>query len=179
MSGSLTTAVRQRLPSGLTISRLLMGLAFPFLPVSWWLPVCGVAAATEFLDGYLSRRWDVASDFGRMLDPVADKIFVLAVLVTFVLTDRVTVVELVSVGVRDLVVAGGLLAMLAFGRRAEIERCSPRIVGKLTTWFQFGFLLSILLFDDAPAILFYATVAISTAAAVDYVAYYFREVRQT
>ena len=179
MDGVLTTSLKRRLPTGLTVSRLALGLAFPFVPAEAWLPMCVVAGATEFLDGFLSRRWQAESDLGRQLDPIADKVFVVAALVTFVLHQRVTVVELLAVGTRDIVVASGLMVMLAFGRRAEAERCSPRLAGKITTWFQFAFLLAILLAGEAPAWPFWATFAISTAAAADYVVYYFRDVRTT
>jgi phosphatidylglycerophosphate synthase len=161
-------------PNALTVLRLLLGMAFPLLPSSSWIWVCAVAGATEFFDGYLSRLWDVESDMGRYLDPVADKVFVMSVMLTFVAFDRVTIVELLLVGVRDIVVALGLLTLAILSRTDEIRACAPRPIGKLTTWFQFAFLLTLLLAEGAPAWLLYATALMSTAAAGDYVVDYAR-----
>lgn len=90
--------VRRRLPNGLTILRLLLAGAF-FVLLSFWPGLRGasisaqsvssakltltlsaalfiVAALTDALDGYLSRRWNVVSVFGRVMDPFADKVLV-------------------------------------------------------------------------------------------------------
>lgn len=90
--------VRRRLPNALTILRVLLATAF-FLLLSFWPGLRGatisplavasakwtltlsaglfiVAALTDALDGYLSRRWNVVSVFGRVMDPFADKVLV-------------------------------------------------------------------------------------------------------
>lgn len=72
------------LPNALTIFRVL---AAPFVLVAFFVlarPMADlaaftlfvVAAVTDFLDGWLARRWDQVSGFGRMLDPIADKAMV-------------------------------------------------------------------------------------------------------
>jgi CDP-diacylglycerol--glycerol-3-phosphate 3-phosphatidyltransferase len=80
------------LPTWLTWSRIVMipllALAFYALP----MPSGGIVAAiifalaglTDWLDGYLARRWEVTSRFGAFLDPVADKLIVAAALVLVV-----------------------------------------------------------------------------------------------
>jgi phosphatidylglycerophosphate synthase len=73
------------LPNLLTIARVLA-----VVPVVWavlsadWLLAFGLftaAALTDFFDGWLARRWNQTSAFGRFLDPIADKLMVAAVLV--------------------------------------------------------------------------------------------------
>ncbi|HGX93917.1 MAG TPA: hypothetical protein ENK35_11445 [Candidatus Tenderia sp.] len=65
-------------------------LAF-YLPVGWAhiaaTVVFGLAAFTDWLDGYLARKLDQASRFGAFLDPVADKLMVAAALVLIVQRD--------------------------------------------------------------------------------------------
>jgi phosphatidylglycerophosphate synthase len=155
----------------------MLGVAFPLLPESLWLGACAYAAATEFLDGYLSRLWDIESQAGRLLDPVADKVFVLTVLGTLVATGRIELFELALIGVRDVVVGLGCISLFITGRRDEIERCRARPIGKLTTWFQFAFLLAVLITGDSTAWLLYPTTAMSVAAATDYLVHYFGEIR--
>jgi len=78
---------RQDVPNGLTVARVL---AVPLLAAVFYTrrgPSCAPAslfaacAATDWLDGYLARRWEVNSAFGAFLDPVADKLLVCACLV--------------------------------------------------------------------------------------------------
>ncbi len=84
---------KRRLPNRLTIARLALAVVFfavlsaaPATPSRWWAPavaagVFAIAALTDALDGYLARRWDVASQFGRIMDPFADKVLVLGAFV--------------------------------------------------------------------------------------------------
>jgi CDP-diacylglycerol---glycerol-3-phosphate 3-phosphatidyltransferase len=73
------------------------------------------AAATDFLDGYLARRWGAATTFGSFLDTTADKLLVATVLVALVAVDRTspwlaTVIiarELAILGLRGTVAAAG------------------------------------------------------------------------
>ena len=77
------------LPNLLSATRLVLGLAFAAVPESWRLVVVVVAGATEFLDGAPSRLGHVSGAMGRLLDPIADKVFVLAVLATLMAEGRV------------------------------------------------------------------------------------------
>ena len=84
-------------PNLLTLGRV--GLV-PFFVAAFWLPapalhwvtfgLFAVAGATDWLDGRLARRKGLVSDFGRFLDPVADKILVAAALVMLAATDRLS-----------------------------------------------------------------------------------------
>lgn len=84
----------KNLPNILTITRVVLIPAIylslisePFLGLwSYWLAVgfYTVAGITDFFDGWLARKLDVQSGFGRMLDPIADKLMVAAVLVMLV-----------------------------------------------------------------------------------------------
>ncbi len=85
----LTDAMRQRLPNQLTILRLLLAAGFfaslnvyryPDENTTWVWIALGMfilAAITDALDGYLARRWDVISTFGRVMDPFCDKVLIL------------------------------------------------------------------------------------------------------
>ena len=54
------------------------------------LVIFATASATDWLDGYLARRWDIVSGFGRMLDPIADKLMVIIILAALLTTQAGT-----------------------------------------------------------------------------------------
>ncbi|MCH2142869.1 MAG: CDP-alcohol phosphatidyltransferase family protein [Phycisphaerales bacterium] len=89
----MTTGRHAQLPNLLTMIRGLMAVMF-FIAVSnyhspnqgvFWLWIATglfiVAAITDFLDGYLARRWQVVSAFGRVMDPFCDKLLVIGAFV--------------------------------------------------------------------------------------------------
>jgi len=68
-----------------------------------------MATITDFLDGYFARKWNVMSDFGRMIDPIADKLLVAACLISFCIITNgnwvILVPALLVIG-RDILVSG-------------------------------------------------------------------------
>ena len=99
-----------------------------------------VAAATDWIDGKLARRWGVTTKLGSFLDTTADKLLVTAALIALVGTDRVSPwIAAIIVG-RELVILGLRGAVAVDG--AVI---TPSIWGKLKTTIQFvAILLAIL-----------------------------------
>lgn len=80
--------MRWTIPNILTVARLLaaLGIALVYLvafrPLADWLALAlfGAAALTDYLDGYIARKYNQISAFGRMLDPIADKAIVVIAL---------------------------------------------------------------------------------------------------
>ncbi len=81
--------MRQQLPNILTLLRVVFAgcffgalsfYRFPETGIFWGNVAIGlfvIAAITDALDGYLARRWEVVSNFGRIMDPFCDKVLVL------------------------------------------------------------------------------------------------------
>ena len=162
------------LPNGLTLLRLVLALCFPWLPAGWRLPAVLVGALTDFLDGFLSRRLHATSETGRLLDPIADKLFMLMVAVTLIVDSTLSIGEALLLGLRDLTVAAGALYLLLARRWSAFGRMRPNILGKAATWGQFAF-LALLLVEPRPHPVFLILAAtLSGLAAIDYVRFYLR-----
>jgi CDP-diacylglycerol--glycerol-3-phosphate 3-phosphatidyltransferase/cardiolipin synthase len=161
-------AVVFAIPNGLSLARIGLGFCFPWLAPSWRLPVIIVAALTDLADGAFGRLFRATSITGRVLDPLADKLFVIAVVATFLVDGLVTPGEVVLVGLRDLVVIGGTITGLMFTRWDALRCMSPTPLGKATTVAQFAFFLVVLAAPEGKSFAFAITVGLSAMAAGHY-----------
>lgn len=101
------------LPNILTLARAVAGLPVALLALAgwWWaaLALFLAAAATDWLDGRIARARGQVSEFGRFLDPIADKLMVAAALVVLVAQGAIAgwaVLAAILILVRELLVAG-------------------------------------------------------------------------
>jgi CDP-diacylglycerol---glycerol-3-phosphate 3-phosphatidyltransferase len=149
----------------LTVSRLPLAAAFVALPdPRWRLAVLAVASASDLLDGFLARRMG-GSRYGALLDPVADKLFMLAAFSVVVFSGRLALYEIAGVLLRDLIAAIAFVAVGISGRPAAIP---ARLGGKAVTIGQVLTLAAFL--ADSPLLrpLAWATAAIGLYAIWDY-----------
>jgi CDP-diacylglycerol--glycerol-3-phosphate 3-phosphatidyltransferase len=121
-----------------------------------------VAAATDWIDGYLARRWEVTTKFGSFLDTTADKLLVSGVLIALLGEGRVSPWIVAIIVGRELVLMGlrGLIA-------SEGEVMAPSTLGKAKTSVQFlAIALAILRPGDPIGPLYLDEWAMLVAAAV-------------
>src|SRR5262245_22788728 len=157
------------LPNAISLLRLLLGVVFAGLPVAWRLPVVIVAAITDGVDGQVSRWLRAESKLGALLDPVADKVFFLAVAATLLWDGSVSWLEVLLIGLRDAAVLAGAVAAWLRDGGAAWRRMKPRWLGKLATVMQFAFIAVVLLdAENWRAAILTATAIVSGAAAADY-----------
>ncbi len=151
----LPDAIRRRgpwsLPNLLTYGRILAIpalVAILFWPRDDWmrwiaLAIYTLAAITDYLDGYIARAWSQQSAIGRMLDPIADKLLVAALLLMLVYTGQIegwTLWAAIVILCREILVSG-LREFLA-----DLKVSVP--VSKVAKWkttaqlFALGFLIA-------------------------------------
>lgn len=90
-----------------------------------------LASFTDFLDGYIARKKNLITDFGKLLDPIADKLLVFAALVVFVEKGVVASWVVVVMLAREFLVTG--FRLIAAGKRAVI---AANLSGKIKTAFS-------------------------------------------
>ncbi|MCE9665031.1 CDP-diacylglycerol--glycerol-3-phosphate 3-phosphatidyltransferase [Halomonas sp. M5N1S17] len=141
------------IPNILTLARIAfipLLVVFFYLPFAWSMPVAAglfaLAAVTDWLDGYLARRWDQATPFGAFLDPVADKLMVavaLALLIERFDSVWLTLPALVIIG-REIVISALREWMAEMGKRGSV---AVSWLGKVKTSLQMIALLLLLAFS--------------------------------
>jgi CDP-diacylglycerol--glycerol-3-phosphate 3-phosphatidyltransferase len=101
------------LPTWITLSRLLGAplvlvlLASPSPTQQWWAVVVFlVAASTDWVDGYLARKLDQVTELGKFLDPLVDKLLVMAPLLALVEMGRIPAWGVFLIVARELTIAG-------------------------------------------------------------------------
>jgi CDP-diacylglycerol--glycerol-3-phosphate 3-phosphatidyltransferase len=126
------------LPDQLTLARavavpLVVALfAWDFADHAYWATaVFAVAMATDQIDGWLARRRNQTSAFGSLLDPIADKVLVLATMIVLVDLNIFPGWMIAAIVARELLVSG--LRLAAVERGVVI---SARDLGKVKTWAQ-------------------------------------------
>jgi CDP-diacylglycerol--glycerol-3-phosphate 3-phosphatidyltransferase/cardiolipin synthase len=157
-------------PNLLSGARVILAIAFPALDLALRPFVVAVAGLTDFADGFLARRMGLASWVGGLLDGVADKAFVLSVVITLASEGRLGVLAVVALLARDAVVAC-IAGWAAVRRRWAAFRAMPaRPLGKATSACLFAaFLVETAAPDTAVAAAAIAAAgAASVAAATDY-----------
>ena len=108
-----------------------------------------MAAMTDWLDGYLARRWQIVSGFGRMLDPIADKLMVVTLLLAFMGTSLASIwlfIPALIIVTREIMVSG--LREFMAGRNVTMH---VTMAAKLKTTCQLvamGFLIAHFAFAD-------------------------------
>lgn len=138
-----------------------------------------IAGATDGLDGFLARRFRWATDVGAVLDPVADKILLVAVYVGLGLTREIPIWLMFIVLVRDLLIALGSVAAVLFTRLRDFR---PSVWGKISTFLQITTAVGVLagrafpdLYASGLLIILYRLTAM--AAIWSCIHYYWRGVR--
>jgi CDP-diacylglycerol--glycerol-3-phosphate 3-phosphatidyltransferase len=162
-----------QLPNTLTIARVGLIPLFVVLLVtaegghSWPAAVVfGVAAITDQVDGWLARRWHVESEFGKVADPLADRLMIAAAAILLVVADRLPWAAIAIIAARDLILLLGLTLFAGRGVSVEVN-----FLGKVATWVLYASVAFVLVThatDDWPLWLFWVGVGLAVAAGGQY-----------
>jgi cardiolipin synthase len=128
----------------ISLSRLLLAGAFVVVEATpTRVTLVGLAAVTDYLDGFVARRSNTATPWGALLDPFADRVFVLAAVSTLLFEGKTTTLGYFVMIFRDLMTAIGFLVGRAVAWLRPVQ-FKARLAGKLVTALQLATLLSVL-----------------------------------
>ena len=152
----------------LTLSRVPLAAAFLAVEsVYARAALVGVASVTDVLDGWLARRLGRATPLGALLDPVADKTFVLAALSVFIMRGELSARDYFIILSRDLATAVGFLVAWRLPG-LNPAKFRARWLGKVVTALQVLALLALLLAPATMRVLIPLIAVASAAAIADY-----------
>jgi phosphatidylglycerophosphate synthase len=163
------------LPNAVSLSRVVLAAGFvASTGAAERLALVGVASFTDMLDGWLARRLGVASRWGALIDPIADRVFVLAAVGTFVANGALSPIQAVAFLLRDVMtVIGFVVARAVSWLRAVTFRARP--LGKAVTVLQLATLVALILAPRLVPGLVIAIGGLAAAATVDYTLLLWRE----
>ena len=164
---------REQIPNALTIAR------FGAIPVFVWLYLeagegaawaAGLffagAALTDQVDGWLARRWHVESRFGKVADPLADRLMIGTAVVLMWATGRLPAVAAVVILARDLLLLAGYKLLAPRGFELDVT-----FLGKLATWIVYAGLGLLLLTPEGtgwPLAVLWIGIALGLGAGIQY-----------
>lgn len=164
------------LANKITMFRILL---LPIFVLSYYYDQSGISSLaifllgsfSDFLDGYVARKYDMITDFGKFIDPIADKILVLSAFIMFIDRGFVEPWVVIVVLFRELLISG--FRMLAAKKNISI---AADIFGKLKTTTQFFsvifFFLTIILINRnmyiIGKVLLYISVALTVLSMINY-----------
>jgi CDP-diacylglycerol--glycerol-3-phosphate 3-phosphatidyltransferase len=174
MSAPAVSTPLAQVPNALTILRLALIPVFVALLIpadggySWPAAVVfAVAGITDQIDGWLARRWHVESQFGKVADPLADRLMIdAAVIILVAVHHRLPWVALVIIIARDALLIGGYKLLMPRGYELDVN-----FLGKLATWVLYASLALVMVTHegtDWPIWIFWAGVGLALAAGAQY-----------
>ena len=163
------------LPNLVSSSRVVLAVGFVAIDAApTRLALIGIASLTDFLDGWLARRAPVVSRFGALLDPIADRLFVLGVVISYVLGGQLSAWQAVALMIRDVMsVIGFFVARNVSWLRAIPFKARP--IGKVVTVLQLATFIAVLLAPSFVSVLVIVVAAFGVAATIDYTLMLWRE----
>lgn len=170
----------RNLPNQLTIARILLVPVWVVVFLADWIPsplkdylavaIFSIASITDLFDGKLARAMNVVSDFGKFMDPLADKLLVGSALICFVELRVVPSWAVVIIIAREFIISG--FRLVAAGKGVVI---AADIWGKVKTVVQMIAIIALMLPWEWPwfyvpsMIAFYASVILSVVSVINYI----------
>jgi CDP-diacylglycerol--glycerol-3-phosphate 3-phosphatidyltransferase len=183
MGARAVPAPLAKLPNALTLARLVLIPVFVVLMVragdahSWPAGIVfGVAGVTDQIDGFLARLWHVESRFGKIADPLADRLMIDAAVILLVAYGRLPWAGLVVIAARDLLLLVGWRVLAPRGVEVDVN-----LLGKAATWILYLAIGCRIVTHDAtswPLWLFWFGLGGAVAASMLYVREAGKEIRR-
>jgi len=124
-----------------------------------------LAAFSDFLDGFIARRYKASSNTGKLLDPLGDKLMTISVMVCITIDGLIPVWAVTVAGIKEILMGVGGLVL---HNKARAELLPSNLIGKTSTVVFFLVCVTLMLFRNIPSVA--AIALISVAIGLTFVA---------
>ena len=160
------------LPNKLTIFRVILVIPFVALMLNgydlWAVAVFIIASLTDLLDGRIARKYNLITDFGKFMDPLADKLLVCAAMICLVEMGRLPAWMVIVIISREFIISG--FRLVASDNGVVI---AASYWGKFKTTFQMLMIIVLILnlggvFDMIGLVLTWIALILTVVSLIDY-----------
>ena len=160
------------LPNKLTIFRVILVIPFVALMLNgydlWAVAVFIIASLTDLLDGKIARKYNLITDFGKFMDPLADKLLVCAAMICLVEMGRLPAWMVIVIISREFIISG--FRLVASDNGVVI---AASYWGKFKTTFQMLMIIVLILnlggvFDMIGLVLTWIALILTVVSLIDY-----------
>ena len=109
--------------------------------------IYGIAAFSDFFDGFLARRYKASSNLGKLLDPLGDKLMTISVMVCITIDGLIPFWAVLVAGMKELMMGAGGLVL---HKKAHTELLPSNFIGKTSTVVFFLVCVTLMLFINIP-----------------------------
>ena len=167
------------LPNKLTIMRVILIPFFVFFLLSPYFPAYGnyiavaifiVASLTDMLDGKIARKYNLVTNFGKFMDPLADKLLVCSAMICLIELDRLAAWIVIAIIAREFIISG--FRLMASDNGVVI---AASYWGKFKTTFQMLMVIVLILDIQMPffqilgTVLTYVALILTVVSLIDYI----------
>ena len=167
------------LPNKLTIMRVILIPFFVFFLLSPYFPAYGnyiavaifiVASLTDMLDGKIARKYNLVTNFGKFMDPLADKLLVCSAMICLIELDRLAAWIVIVIIAREFIISG--FRLVASDNGGVI---AASYWGKFKTTFQMLMVIVLILDIQMPffqilgTVLTYVALILTVVSLIDYI----------
>lgn len=164
---------KENIPNALTLGRILIIPVFILLLTVWYSTashilasiIFALASITDYLDGYLARKWNVVTNFGKFADPMADKILVMTAFIMLVELKMAAAWVVAVIICRELAVTGLRLLLVENGGTV----LAAAMPGKIKTFSQMFAIIFLLFHWNLPGqVMLYIALFFTLYSGYDY-----------
>lgn len=158
------------LPNMLTLLRIVLIPFYLYLFLEGNFLMAGIifsfSALTDFLDGYFARRYQLKTELGRILDPFADKLTIISILLALVLTGIIPrFIAIILLSREVFIFVSSIVVYLL-----RIDCIQPSNIGKVSIFFLYlAIIFRLLEFNHIAMVLFYIVIPLNVISGLDYV----------
>lgn len=123
-----------------------------------------VASLTDWFDGFLARKWSLVTNFGKIMDPLADKLLVMTALVCLLTSFRIPAWAVIVILAREMAITG--LRIIAASKGVVV---AADMLGKFKTVFQMVAIILLLLNNFIGIYMLYIAIFFTILSGIDYI----------